>query len=230
VPADALAVFGLAQLLAMQPAGPVVDPWDIPSGWRPGEHAWLTWSVRLPGGGTSPVAVAVAVRGTPADAFVRVGSGPPMAASVQPLGPVGEAGEGAELLVTFDGRSRRWQIAPARPSGPGDEIWVGTGGSAWPLVEQLPGAGRAEAGVTGSGQARSPMPGTVTAVHVAAGAKVAEGQPLVVVEAMKMEHPVPAPFAGYVKDVLVRPGDRVPLDALLAVIDPTAPDPGGTRA
>jgi acetyl-CoA/propionyl-CoA carboxylase biotin carboxyl carrier protein len=67
------------------------------------------------------------------------------------------------------------------------------------------------------------MPGTVTAVHVTAGAKVAEGQSLVVVEAMKMEHPVTAPFAGYVKDVLVRPGDPVPLDALLAVIDPTDP-------
>ncbi len=265
VPADALAVFGLAQLVAMQPAGPVVDPWDVPSGWRPGEHAWLSWAVRLPGGGVSTVAV----RGTPADALVRVAGAEPVTASVRPLGTLGSAGPvgpvgplgsaglggdagaggGVELLVTLGGRSCRWQVAPApahppapgsvplsdgvpAPGGlpvpgsvpvPGGVLWVGTGGSAWPLVEQFPGAGRTETDAVGGGQARSPMPGTVTAVHATPGVRVTGGQALVVVEAMKMEHTVTAPFAGYVKDVFVRPGDRVALDALLAVIDPTDP-------
>jgi pyruvate/2-oxoglutarate dehydrogenase complex dihydrolipoamide acyltransferase (E2) component len=40
---------------------------------------------------------------------------------------------------------------------------------------------------------------------------------------MKMEHAVPAPCAGRVKDVLVRPGDQVRLDAILAVVDPADP-------
>ena len=31
----------LENLLARQPPGPVTDPWDIPDGWRPGEHAWI---------------------------------------------------------------------------------------------------------------------------------------------------------------------------------------------
>ena len=40
VPDEVLAAAALAELLASQPAGPVTDPWDVPDGWRPGEHAW----------------------------------------------------------------------------------------------------------------------------------------------------------------------------------------------
>jgi acetyl-CoA/propionyl-CoA carboxylase biotin carboxyl carrier protein len=45
----------------------------------------------------------------------------------------------------------------------------------------------------------------------------------VVVEAMKMEHTVTAAHAGVVKDVPVRTGDLVALDALLAVVEPQSP-------
>ncbi|MCM3924711.1 acetyl/propionyl-CoA carboxylase subunit alpha, partial [Frankia sp. AiPs1] len=79
--------------------------------------------------------------------------------------------------------------------------------------------------VEAGGEARSPMPGTVIAVHAAAGDEVAVGAPLVVVEAMKMEHTVGAPVAGVVKDVLVGVGEQVTLDAVLAVVDPA---PAGT--
>ncbi len=40
VPDEVLAAAALAELLASQPPGPVTDPWDVPDGWRPGEHAW----------------------------------------------------------------------------------------------------------------------------------------------------------------------------------------------
>jgi 3-methylcrotonyl-CoA carboxylase alpha subunit len=55
----------------------------------------------------------------------------------------------------------------------------------------------------------SPMPGRVIQVHVAAGEAVQKGQPLVVVEAMKMENVLRAPKEGTVHSVAVAVGDRV---------------------
>ena len=52
------------------------------------------------------------------------------------------------------------------------------------------------------------MPGTVTAVHVAVGDEVSAGQPLLVLEAMKMQHPVVAGTAGVVRSLDVVPGAR----------------------
>jgi acetyl/propionyl-CoA carboxylase alpha subunit len=59
------------------------------------------------------------------------------------------------------------------------------------------------------GTITAPMPGTVIGVAVAAGDRVAARQPLVVLEAMKMEMPVTAPFAATVTAVHVGPGDQV---------------------
>ena len=53
------------------------------------------------------------------------------------------------------------------------------------------------------------MPGRVLAVHVKAGDEVAKGAPLVVLEAMKMEQTITAPFAGKIDRVLCAPGDQV---------------------
>jgi biotin carboxyl carrier protein len=63
------------------------------------------------------------------------------------------------------------------------------------------------------------MPGTVIAVHTEAGADVEPRQPLVTLEAMKMEHPVTAPFAATVAAVHVSPGDPVTAGQLLAELD-----------
>jgi propionyl-CoA carboxylase alpha chain len=63
------------------------------------------------------------------------------------------------------------------------------------------------------------MPGTVIAVHVAAGEPVAAGQPLLVLEAMKMQHPVVAPAAGVVGSLDVVVGAQVEAGAVLAVIE-----------
>jgi propionyl-CoA carboxylase alpha chain len=67
----------------------------------------------------------------------------------------------------------------------------------------------------------APMPGTVTAVHVAVGDAVAAGQPLLVLEAMKMQHPVVAGASGVVRSLDVVPGTQVDAGAVLAVIEPT---------
>ncbi|GAB3721923.1 ATP-binding protein [Nocardiopsis oceani] len=70
----------------------------------------------------------------------------------------------------------------------------------------------------------APMPGTVTAVDVAVGEKVREGQTLLRIEAMKMEHRVTAPAAGAVRELPVAAGERVPSGAPLAVLDYAEPD------
>jgi acetyl-CoA/propionyl-CoA carboxylase biotin carboxyl carrier protein len=75
------------------------------------------------------------------------------------------------------------------------------------------------------GTVRSPMPGTVLAVHVAPGDTVSAGQAVAVVEAMKMEHTVTAPVAGTVADVSARAGQQVAMEAQLAVIE-AAPEDG----
>src|ERR1700744_3717531 len=56
----------------------------------------------------------------------------------------------------------------------------------------------------------TPLPGVVAAVAVKTGQVVAAGEVLMVIEAMKMEHPITAPFAGVVKAVKFARGDRVP--------------------
>ncbi|MGB4137673.1 MAG: biotin/lipoyl-containing protein, partial [Microbacterium sp.] len=64
---------------------------------------------------------------------------------------------------------------------------------------------------------RAPMPGAVTVVHVADGERVAAGQRIVTIEAMKMEHPVTAAHDGVVS-LHVTVGAQVGRDQLLAVV------------
>jgi acetyl/propionyl-CoA carboxylase alpha subunit len=73
-----------------------------------------------------------------------------------------------------------------------------------------------------AGSLLAPMPGKVVRVDVAAGDSVASGQPLLVLEAMKMEHEIVAPAGGTVSSLPVRVGDQVDAGALLAAIDTPA--------
>jgi acetyl/propionyl-CoA carboxylase alpha subunit len=74
--------------------------------------------------------------------------------------------------------------------------------------------------VTPGGSLQAPMPGTVLRVDVREGQEVAAGEPLMVLEAMKMELAVSAPAAGIVTAVMVRPGDLVARGQVLAEVDP----------
>ncbi|MGQ5524277.1 acetyl/propionyl/methylcrotonyl-CoA carboxylase subunit alpha [Chitinimonas sp. PSY-7] len=60
-----------------------------------------------------------------------------------------------------------------------------------------------------TGGLNAPMPGTVVAVHVKAGEIVEKGTPLMILEAMKMEHTILAPHAGEVKEVFFQKGEQV---------------------
>ena len=63
------------------------------------------------------------------------------------------------------------------------------------------------------------MPGKIVAVKVKAGDKVAKGQALLILEAMKMEHTLTAPFDGKVASVSASEGAQTSEGAVLAVIE-----------
>ena len=71
----------------------------------------------------------------------------------------------------------------------------------------------------GEGRLTAPMPGKVIAVLVEPGTVVEKGTPLIVMEAMKMEHTIGAPAAGVVSEVLYAVGDQVADGAQLLVLD-----------
>ncbi|WP_199439358.1 biotin carboxylase N-terminal domain-containing protein [Umezawaea beigongshangensis] len=199
VPDEVLAAAGLERLLAQEGVAGS-DPWDAPGGWRLGEHAWTVWRIDAPGRG----AVEVRVRGRAENAEVAVGAATPVRTRVSTVD--------GQLVVG----GRRYAVARD-----GDVLWLGADGRSWPLVESplLASAGSAGAGATG-GPLVSPMPGTVLLVRAARGDTVTAGQPLLVVEAMKMEHSVVAPIDGVLTELHAHPGQQVALGQPLAVVVP----------
>ncbi|GIJ07330.1 biotin carboxylase N-terminal domain-containing protein [Micromonospora andamanensis] len=76
-----------------------------------------------------------------------------------------------------------------------------------------------------AGSLLAPLPGAVARVHVEVGQRVAAGDLLLTLEAMKLEHPVLAPTAGLVTELPVPAGGQVDTDAVLAVVTPDEESP-----
>ncbi len=173
--------------------------WAAPTGWRVG-------------GGTAPVRTAmrtplrteaVSVWGPPDAANVRVGEGETYSASVEL--------DQAQMSVTLDGLRRDYRWAEADR-----HLWIADERGTWHLREAEEqkihrAVGERQAEIV------SPMPGSVIAVQVGSGTEVSEGDTVVVVEAMKMEHSLAAPVSGRV-EVLVSVGEQVKVDQVLARI------------
>jgi len=117
--------------------------------------------------------------------------------------------DGSALLISYTGQAYR--IAPQTPLSL-DEL-----GSSRHLA-------------AGHASLRAPMPGTIVKVHVEQGDRVAAGAPLVVLEAMKMEHTIVAPYDGVVTMVPFTPGQLVGGEAALVEIDRLPAEESGGRS
>jgi biotin carboxyl carrier protein len=107
------------------------------------------------------------------------------------------------------------------PGGGQGEFLVGLQGRTIDVTVNGRRSAHAEGPLHGHGQGMivAPMPGRVVRVLVAAGDPVDVRQPVVVVEAMKMENELRAPRAGHVKEISVAPGTSVEAGRVLAVIE-----------
>ncbi len=111
--------------------------------------------------------------------------------------------DGDTLLYDWQGHRQRATLA----GGPIEFTLYGSDG-AYHFSEVPPDTGEADAGADDAGLT-APMNGTIVALLVDAGARVEADTPLLVMEAMKMEHTLRAPTAGTVTGFLAEPGDLV---------------------
>lgn len=122
-----------------------------------------------------------------------------------------------ELALDIDGQRQQFFFAQA------DNGWlIAWRGEAYHLTHPAP---LTADSVTRSGDQNAasfnaPMPGTIVRIHVAVGEQVREGQPLLVLEAMKMEHTVVAPYAGIVRRLPYQAGASVAAGAHLVDLEP----------
>jgi propionyl-CoA carboxylase alpha chain len=194
-------VHAVAAALALHTSGAsrrAVQP-GIPVGWR--NNRSRLENVELKGDG-EPVVIGLDLT---RDARVEV-DGHPFALEVHRL---------TESLVdaTVADVRRRYQVVVQDGSVLVDSV---LGSSRFEVVDPLPapGASGPRGGLT------APMPGLVVRVLAQVGDVVEAGQPLVVLEAMKMEHTITSPHDGTVTGLAVSQGDQVERAAVLAEVQP----------
>ena len=118
-------------------------------------------------------------------------------------------GKPGRAIVTIDGSRRVAHIARA-----GDTWWVHIDGRAHEVTLHEQGTSSS----ADEGSLKAPMPGTVLQVLAKVGQRVREGQHLMTLEAMKMEHKVVAPKAGEITKVNYSEGERVDMGSALVEI------------
>ena len=130
-------------------------------------------------------------------------------------------GDAAENLVeratTVEVNGKRFRVKMWVPDAPA--VVAGSGGVAAKARSPRRAGSGGAAAVVGSGQVAVPMQGTIVKVLVEVGQEVEAGQPVVVLEAMKMENQINADKAGTVKEIKVKPGDTVGGGDVVVVID-----------
>ncbi len=117
----------------------------------------------------------------------------------------------SRFAITIAGERGEWSYA-----SDGEVLWVASGGWAWPVRRET--AEEAQL-AHADGDLRAPMPGQVLLVPASVGDHVRTGDPLVVLESMKMELVMSAPVDGLVAELNVAVGDRVAVDQPLARVE-----------
>jgi 3-methylcrotonyl-CoA carboxylase alpha subunit len=177
------------------------SPWGVLDGWRLG-------------GGAQVETLRFIIGGNPRDVEVRHGSGMwrisqdgrVMDVSARPL-----AGGSLEAIVN----GRRVTGSVVR-KGTSLNVMVKGRNFAVELHDPLVAA---DTGLSGANELRAPMPGKVTQVLVKAGDRVRKGQPVAVLEAMKMEHTLSAPGDFTVKSAPFNAGDQVQEGTVIVSFD-----------
>jgi acetyl-CoA/propionyl-CoA carboxylase biotin carboxyl carrier protein len=181
--------------------------WARRDGWRLGDRAPSRYELEAAGRSAT-----VLVERAPGGTRVCVDGGAWVPASVSL--------NGAHASLRLGETSTTFHVARD-----GEKLLLAQDGAAWTVTERR--AGRpANAGGAGDPELRSPLPGSVTVVVAHDGERVAEGAPVLIVEAMKMEHVLRAPHAGTVT-INVAVGEQVTAGQLVAVVTAAADGGGG---
>ncbi len=195
------ALAALAVLAARRPeqgAGDPFSPWGVLDGWRVGARAREV----LRFAGETPFSVGV----QHGDDQVTLDLDGETVAARASLSADGT------LDAVLDGR--RLRAGAARVSG---HLVLFRAGAAVELALHDPLEAGFDTGDTGA-QITAPMPGKIISVHVSEGETVRKGQPLVVLEAMKMEHTLSAGRDAAIEAVGVAPGDQVDEGAVVVTL------------
>jgi acetyl-CoA/propionyl-CoA carboxylase biotin carboxyl carrier protein len=204
-PLPAIACVAIAPLVA---AGG--GAWSQLVGWRHGRRATTRRQLAVAGGDMWEVGVTPVGDGAVGGWEITVADRPPVHATYATYA----TGADGRIRLTIDG-----SVAALHCHRAGRTWYVSHAGETWTIVDVVQrGAGADPARAHGDGVVRSPMPGSVIAVDVEPGQQVVAGQQLVVVEAMKMEHSLPAATAGVVAEVHVGVGASVTLDQPLVTV------------
>jgi excisionase family DNA binding protein len=188
-----------------------IDALQLPDGPAPGDGAWLAAGRALAGslphesvwgGGwrlNGDPRLRLVHEGTEREIRLTSGTGATLPAMLDAATQM--------AFVDVEGQSLEFEVAPA------------------PTVEEA--VRHAAAASGGSAALTAPMPGRVIAVRAGEGTSVHAGQPVIVIEAMKMEHAVVSPLDGTVTRLLVSEGQQVARGAVLAEVSAGGGSPSG---
>ena len=188
------AAAAVAQTLLKERASEGVDPFSRRDGFH--THGVVQRRFEFEFGGEHAKALLTYERG--GSLHLAVGEGDAAVA-----GPLVFAAQANGIELQFAGQRTR---AAVYAQGEVDHVFTPLGATQITAIDLLAHAGEVAAE---GGRLTAPMPGKVVSFAVKAGDTVAKGQPLAVMEAMKMEHTIAAPADGVVQELLYAPGDQV---------------------
>ena len=199
-----MAVLALAVARLAMPASVANDPWAMPSGWR--LNGSLTRALRFTLPAATDTALNITLTYRPEGWQLRRGD--------ESAVMTGIAVEGDAVTLALDGRRVCGNVVRD-----GELLHVFHAGAHGQLAWSDPIAHAGEHEAEG-GRLTAPMPGKIVQLLVEAGAAVEKGAPLLIMEAMKMEHTISAPAHGRVAELLYAVGDQVAEGAQLLSFTP----------